>query len=690
MVIFCLQMTAKRIRTRSRHFILLLFLFPIVLWGQWHLKTTTALRIDVAIAVDGALNESIWQEAPEATDFIQFQPERGFPASEQTLVRILYDDTNMYFGFICYDADPSRIAANLTKRDSDLQSDDSVFVALDTFLDRHSCYLFATNLRGTQFDGRITDNGRTTDGTWDTVWRASAQKTDFGWTAEIAIPFKSIKYEPGENKTWGMSFGRMLPRKLEYSFWTGPLESFTRVSQFGELQGLNLEKPAKRAQIIPYVISQTEVNKGSEVDAGLDARYAFNPQVSGNLTINPDFATVEADQETINLTRFETYLPEKRNFFLEGAEIYQQRIRLFYSRRIQDIYGGAKVYGKSGAYEFQAMTVQAKPNENLDENSANFTIFRTKRTVMRGSNVGFLVANKLIDGKNKGTVGFDTALYFTDKFRFTGQLAASYGDYSGSNLAFFLRPSYDSATFHIHLRYTQLGQYFADNANEVGFIRDDNRRELDSSVKKTWWMSRTMFESIAYDSNYNIYWGLDGTLRSWKIDQEMEFELRNKFKLEFAHHEEYKLFEKDFRNRMTEFELGYNTREWQHVSVNYSFGHNFDQDFHLVQGNMNYQIVKTLSLSYGLERLIYTPDPEGESTWIHVIRATNYFSPDLFLKLFYQVNSAIDKHNVQVLFVYRFQPPFGTFQLAYQKGTARFGEKGDQGHTFFVKFAYLF
>jgi len=519
---------------------------------------------------------------------------------------------------------------------------------------------------------------------------SSAQKTDFGWTAEFAIPFKSIKYVPGENKTWGMSFGRMLPRKLEYSFWTGPLESYTRVSQFGELRELNLQKQAKRAQIIPYVLSQTEVDKGTEVRAGLDVRYAFNPQISGNLTINPDFATVEADKESINLTRFETYLPEKRNFFLEGAEIYQQRLRLFYSRRIQDIYGGGKVYGKVGAYEFQAMTVQAKPNEGKDEDSANFSVFRTKRTLGKGSNMGFLMANKHLNGKNKGTAGFDTALYFTDVFRFTGQLAASYGEHSGSNLAFFLRPSFDTATFHFHVRYTQLGEYFADNANEVGFIRDDDRREFDSSLSKTWWMNRTIFNSVGYDSNYNIYWGLNGTLRSWKIDQETEFEFRNRFSLELAHHQEYKLFEKEFRNHKTDIELGYNKREWQHVNMTYSFGHNFDQDFHLVEGSVNYMFFKKLSLEYGLERLIYTPDPEGESTWIHVLRATNYFTTDLFLKVFYQVNTRIDKHNIQALFVYRFQPPFGTLQLAYQKGTAEFGEKGDQGHTFFVKFAYMF
>jgi len=443
-------------------------------------------------------------------------------------------------------------------------------------------------------------------------------------------------------------------------------------------------------QTIPHVISKVEEEEPFEIEGGLDARYAFSQLVSGNLTINPDFATVEADQETINLTRFELSLAEKRNFFLEEADIYSQRIRLFYSRRISDIYGGLKVYGKSGDYEFAGISAQTKKIETAGEDSANFTVFRLKKDVMKSSNIGFLLANKMIGGKSKGTAGIDTALYFTDTFSFTGQLAISYGDENRNNWAFFLRPSYDSATFHIHLRYTHLGTNFGDNANQVGFIRDDNRRELDSAIEKTFWLRKWGLERIEYSSNYNIYWGLDGTLRSWQIDEGIEFDLKNKFCLELDHTQEYKLYEKDFHNRQTELTLGYNTREWQSAEVVYSFGRNFDLDFQLIEGRVNYKLTRDFSLQYGLTRLIFDPDPESENTWIHVIRATNYFTNDLFIKVFYQINSAIDKRNIQVLFVYRFQPPFGLIQLAYQKGTARFGEKGTQGHTLFLKIAYMF
>ncbi len=675
--------------------LLSLLLVSLPLFSQSEVKETTALKIDEVIKVDGSLDEPAWEKAPEAGDFVQFSPERGKSPSVKTSVKILYDERFIYFGFFCYDPQPEKIVARMTKRDDGVKADDSIYVMIDTYHDRRNSYFFATNLLGTQRDGRIAENGKTTDGTWDGIWKTAGQRTDFGWTVEIAVELSCLKYKPGRNRTWGLNLGRIVPRLLENDYWTGPVESPHKVSQFGDLKGLDLEKSEKKAQIIPHIISKVEEDEKTEFEVGLDARYAFSQMVSGNLTVNPDFATVEADQEQINLTRFELGLPEKRNFFLEGSEIYQQRIQLFYSRRISDIYGGAKLYGKSGGFEYSALSVQTKEDETEGIDSANYSVFRLKRDVMESSTIGFLAANKLVGGKSVGSTGIDTSLYFSDTFKFTGQFALGYGNYNSDNIAFFLRPSYDSATFHIHLRYTQLGRNFRENANEVGFIRDDNRRELDSAIAKTFWFKKGIFDRIEYNSNYNIYWGLDKNLRSWKVDEELSFDLRNKFSLSAEHHQEFKgqddeFFEKDFRNHETEFELGYNTREWQHASISYGFGRNFDSDFQLVEGSLNYKITQDFSIQYSLTRLILDPDPEGESTWIHVIRATNYFTPDLFFKVFYQVNTSIDKHNIQVLFVYRFQPPFGLVQLAYQKGTARFGEAGTQGHTLFLKFAYMF
>jgi hypothetical protein len=679
-------------RPSIRFFLFFLCLaFPAtVLSAQSTVKEAEALKISEPILVDGDLNEPAWANAPILGDFIQFAPERGRPASLETKVRILYDGAFIYIGFSCRDPEPERIASSQSKRDSDLQVDDAVAVCLDTFFDRRNCYYFMTNLQGAQFDGRIVDNGLNTDLTWDGVWKSAARRTDDGWSAELAIALSSLKYAPGEDVTWGLSLGRFLPRRLESSFWTGPLESITKVSQYGVLKDLDLAKAEDRARIVPHLTTRFQEGAAAGIDLGVDARYALSQAVSADLTVNPDFATVEADQEQINLTRFELSLPEKRNFFLEGSEIYKQRISLFYSRRIGDIYGGVKLFGKTGGFEFSGLSAQTRPSDATGGESANFTIFRLKRDILRSSSIGFLAANRLVNGRHQGTAGVDTSLYFSDTLQFTGQAAVSYGEGGRTDYAFFLRPSYDSANTHFHVRYTQLGDRFGDNANAVGYIRDDNRRELDSAFEQIFWIKSLGLERINYGSNYNIYWGLNGTLRSWQIDEELAFDFKNKLSFEAKHTEEYKLYEKGFRNRETEFTLGYNTREWQSAEAVFGFGRNYDLDFKLFEGKVNVKVTADLSLEYSITRLFFEPDPEGENTWIHLIRATQYFTKDLFLKVFYQLNSSIEKKYIQVLFVYRFLPPFGLIQVAFQKGSARFGERGNQGNTLFIKLATVF
>jgi hypothetical protein len=666
-------------------------LFSLNLSAQFQIKKVGATKIkNKTIVVDGKLDEPLWQKSAVATDFIQFEPHKGRPASFKTEARILFDDRFIFIGVSCYDPEPEKIVSRITKREGVIDSDDSISIGLDTFADKRTAYAFFTNILGTQLDGRLSDNGRTWDTTWDAEWKSKGSRTEYGWCVEVAIPFASLKFNPGKNKTWGFGLGRIIPRKLERSTWTGPVEDFDRVSQFGVLTGLDLKKTRKKYQIIPHVITKVEQDEKTEFEAGIDIRYAFSQAVSANLTVNPDFAIIEADEEVVNLTRFETFLPEKRNFFLEGSEIYQQRIKLFYSRRIEDIYGGLKLYGKLGKYEFSTLVVQSKPGDDPEDLSANYTVFRLRRDFSKSSNIGFLMANKLTDGRLSGSAGIDIVHFFSEKVNFTGQFCLSYGEHNTRNLAFFLRPSYDSSTFHIHLRYTRLGEHFADNANEVGFHRDDDRHELDSNITKTWWIKKHGIDRLEYSSNYNIYWSIKGTLRSWDIFQQVEVDFSNKLSLEIEYNNEFKLYEKKFYNHSTQFELGYNTREWQYAVARYEFGRNFDSDYYLFGGGVNLKLLKSLSLEYRLNRLYLDPDPDDENKWIHILRLTNYFTKDLYLKFFYQTNTAISKQNIQLVFVYRFQPPFGTIQLAYQKGTSRIGEESEQGHTLFLKFSYVF
>jgi hypothetical protein len=645
----------------------------------------TAVTAPGPPAIDGALAEGEWDGAALAEGFVQYQPQRGMPSVENTQVLVFQDTEALYVGFRVFDSEEP--TAQLTRRDGNLTSDDVVAIILDTYHDRQTGYVFFTNLLGTQQDGRIADDGRTVDQAWDAEWSSAAVRTDFGWTAEFAIPFASLRYEPGEDRTWGINFGRTIRRTFEISHWAGPLENAYRVSQGGQLRGLSLPRPVKPAELIVYGLTHAAEGQEPRWDAGADVRLNPDPSLTINGTLNPDFATIEADREQVNLTRFELSLAEKRPFFLEGNELYRQRIRTFYSRRISDIRGGGRVLGKNGAWTYAAMAVAGEADTAAA--SPFYSVGSLRRDLGR-STLGLTWADRHLDGSGSGSVGLDATLFFSDRFGFTGQLIQSYGAYSDGTFAFFLRPSYDSPTGHLHVRFTHLGDRFGDNANGIGFIRDDDRRELDSAVEKTLWFDTGFLERLSYDSNYNIYWGQDGTRRSWKIDQGLELQLRNRWALDVSHSEEFKLFEKEFRNRATSFDLGYNTREFTSASAEMEFGRAFDLDFVILAGQASFKPAPESALEYSLEWLSLDPDPENESTWIHVLRGSQFFTNDLYVQAFFQTNSVIDRREAQVVFVYRYKPPFGTVQVAFQRGRADFGERSDQGNTVFVKCTWVF
>jgi len=351
-----------------------LFGFPERASAQFTLK---AVQTKAPPVIDGVLADGEWNGASLATAFVQFEPRRGDPSPFRTDVLVLYDTQHVYVAFRAWDPEP--LTAQLTQRDSALDRDDAVGVMIDTFDDRQTAYFFAVNVLGTQADARIADDGRTTDFTWDAPWRAATRRTAEGWTAEMSLPLTSITVAAGENRTWGINFVRSRRRTLELSHWAGPLEHQYRVSQSGHLSGLTLAAPERRQQLIPYALARVQEAQSADWELGIDARYALTPQLSLYGTLFPDFATVEADEETVNLTRFEVQLPEKRQFFLEGNELFGQRIRSFYSRRIADIAGGAKLLGRQGPWTMAALSVQSEPLSSGER--ANYTVGRAQRAV---------------------------------------------------------------------------------------------------------------------------------------------------------------------------------------------------------------------------------------------------------------------------------------------------------------------
>ena len=664
-------------------------------WAQGGGGAASSVAIDAVKAtkppiIDGGVTEDEWRSATPVSAFIQYEPQRGELSQARTEALVLYDAGHLYVAFRAWDAEP--ITAQLTQRDADLLRDDAVVVVLDSTSDRRSGYYFITNALGTQADGRITDDGRTSEATWDAPWQSAAMRTDYGWSAEFSIPLSSITYAAGERQTWGINFGRSRRRTLELSFWSGPLDNQWRVSEAGRLTQLSVPAPVDRIQVVPYALTRAQDHVAPDWEAGIDARYAITATTAVYGTLYPDFATVEADQEQINLTRFELTLPEKRQFFLEGQDQFNQRFPArfptFYSRRIADITTGGKLLGKQGPWTAAFVTAESDPAGA--EQSANYSVGRVQRDIFGRSTVAVMASNRRFNSADQGAFSADTNLIFGRTFNMTAQAVKTYGPFGHGTMAFLVRPSYDSPTGHFHVRYGHLGNRVADNLNVIGQIVDDDRREVDSHVTKIVWVRKGAFEQFRYDSNYNAYWSQAGALRRWKGNQTMAVEFRNRMNTRFSWSEEMIEFEKAFRNREVSLDVGYNTREYQSVSTGLEFGRNFDADYVLWTGSARYKLTSALSAEYSLERLELDPDPRGQSTWIHVVRANQSFTKDLFLRLFFQTNSAIERNNVQAVFVYRYLPPFGTLQVAYQRGTAGFGERSTQGNTLFVKTTTVF
>ncbi len=657
-----------------------------------------AARASRTPRIDGAIEAEEWQGATRFENFLQYEPHKGQAATQATVAYFLYDDDQVYFAVHALDDRPERITARLTRRDADLAMDDSVTIYLDTFHDRRTCYFFATNPLGTQTDGSVKEDGRVQDLTWDAPWRAAARRTADGWTAEFAIPLRVLMFRTGADRTWGLNIGRTRRSNLERTFWAGPLESPFRVSQYGELRGMSLERGgARRYELIPYVLGRWEQGRTVRGDLGMDVRYTFQPETRANLTINPDFATIEADQEFVNLTRFEPQLIEKRPFFLESNDRFRQRIQTFYSRRIGEIDFGGKLLSRQGPWDATVLSARSASLPFRDGRTgatrmgrAQYTVARVERQVLRSSTVSGMLSNRALGGVNQGAMSIDTTLHPTRIMNFTGQLVRTHGPYQEGRWAWFARPAWDSATGHFHFRYTHLGERVGDNLNAIGFLRDDDHREMDSDLDKTLWPKSGPVQKVTLQSKNNIYFSQRKILRSYHNIETAIVEFRNRWSVGAEHTNDFKLFEKGFHNDTANVFFGYNTREYNSFDAGFITGRNFDSDLRAASFAARRKLTAALAVEYRLSRVWLDPDPRRQATLIHIVRAQQNFTRDLFVRVFFQSNSVIDRRNAEAVFVWRYKPPFGSVQFAYQRGRAEFGQRSEQGNTYFVKVAHVF
>ncbi len=472
--------------------------------------------------IDGVLDDPAWNTVRFQGGFLQREPVEGEPATEETRVGIAYDRKNLYIGVKCYDREPQKIIAREMRRDALVDDDDYFELVLDTYHDHRSGFYFITNPNGVRRDARLANEGKQYNPSWDSVWKCRASVTDEGWFIEIAIPWKTLRFTAEDTTVWGVNFARMIRRKNEHVYWQliprdlGHIGLF-RLSEAGDLYNLQNLEMGGNLEIKPYFMGGLENDETTGFslnhieDLGLDAKIALTANMSMDITMNTDFAQVEADQEQVNLTRFNLYYPEKREFFLEGAEIFSfgddrsnwgrgsSSFDLFYSRRIglvqgreARILGGTKTVGKIGPYQIGALhmitdqvTVDSKPNPG-----AHFSVFRIRRDLLDRGSVGLMLLNKeeIRSGGYNRSFGFDAYLPLTSHFSISGYLAGTsddlYGSVTGSgpwsnhaavNLGIF----YNSDLWNMSLSYDDVG---ADFYPEMGFIRRINFRKTDASL----------------------------------------------------------------------------------------------------------------------------------------------------------------------------------------------------------------
>jgi Domain of unknown function (DUF5916) len=420
------------------------------------------------VVVDGLLDDEIWRNVPVATDFRQREPTAGAPATERTEVRILYDESTLYVGIMAYDSDPDGIIARILQRDEVMTpgffggpgfgGDDGVAILFDTFHDHRNGMIFATNPNGAEFDALITDEGRETNIDWRAVWRVAAQRVADGWSAEFAIPFRTLRY-PVDNggQPWGFNVYRVIRRKNEevlWSSWSRQNEGFGRVSRAGHLEGLDhLPHPGMNLEVKPYVlggVAQQRLDVGStdadpETDVGVDAKWEVQPGLLLDLTVNTDFAQVEADDQQVNLTRFNLFFPEKRDFFLENSGIFDYGdggffgpppYLVFFSRRIGlssdgvvPILGGARLNGRVGGQTVGFLNVVT--DRAFNEPRTNFAVARLKRDVGENNYIGAIFTDRRNDLGWNSTAGADWSFWPTSRLNFAGFVSGTATDGPG-------------------------------------------------------------------------------------------------------------------------------------------------------------------------------------------------------------------------------------------------------------------
>ena len=470
--------------------------------------TVRAVRLMAPLRVDGNLDEDLYRDVTPISDFIRAEPQPGTPATEKTEVWVSFDDDNIYVSVRASESQPERMVVNEMRRDSNsIWQNENFLFAFDTFLDRRNSATFQFNPIGGRMDGQVTNENQT-NFDWNPVWKVAVHAVDGGWTGEAAVPFKSLRFKPGQTQVWGFQTRRVNRWKNEISYLTSlpsgqGIAGYQRVSRYAAMVGIEVPQGSRALDVKPFVTSDitTDVAATPGVhndvggDFGFDAKYGVTPNLTADFTYNTDFAQVEADEQQANLTRFSLFFPEKREFFLENQGLFtfassggftnnqnNDTPTLFYSRRIGLESGhpvpidvGGRLSGRVGRYSVGLLNIHSGDVDQLRIAPTHFSVARIKRDILRRSSVGGLYTRRSPTSSGAGsaeTFGVDGSFSFYQNLNINTYWAATrtpgvtYDDMSYRTLL-----SYTGDRYGVQLERLAVGDGFNP---EVGFLRRDD------------------------------------------------------------------------------------------------------------------------------------------------------------------------------------------------------------------------
>ncbi len=716
--------------------------------------TIRAVRLSEGIRLDGNLDEEVYRTVPPITDYVQNVPDVGQPATERTETWVLFDGSNLYIAARCYDSAPSsEWVADEMRRDSrQLRQNDTFGLMLDTFYDRRNGLTFYTNPLGAIADFETTNEGNP-NSDWNPVWDVRTGRFDGGWTVEMEIPFKSLKYPAGVAQVWGIQLRRVVRRKNEWNYITRvPLSAaggqgsagIFRVSAAATLTSLEVPAGSNTLEIKPYAIGGVTTDRMADPvvdndrsgDFGLDVKYGVTQNLTADFTYNTDFAQVEVDEQQVNLTRFSLFFPEKREFFLEGRGIYDfgrsggfgggggggfgrgLAPTLFFSRQIGlqrgqvvPILGGGRLTGKAGAFSIGALNMQTDDETVSGARSTNFTVLRVKRDLLRRSSVGMIYTGRSVSLVGDGAshaYGMDANFAFFENVNFNGYFAKTHTpDSTGKDTSYQARFNYAADRWGVEMDHLLVEDNFVP---EVGFVRRDDFR-------RTFVSGRFSPRPAAIESvrRFVFQTSLDYTLtadtnvletRQNQLRVATEFENSDQLRVDLTR--SYELLE-DLFEIADGVAIPVGGYTFSDVSLSYQLGaqRRTSGSFSVQRGAFFSGDITAVGFTRG--RLVLTPQlsvepgisinwvdlPEGSFTTNLVTTRVNYtFTPRMFFSGLLQYNSSNDTLTSNLRLRWEYQPGSELFVVYTEdRDTATLDPRRfsqTRNHGFVVKFNKLF